>query len=197
MRRSLTLTLALACGLLLAAPALASTNSQIYDECQNGAITGKYTQAQLERALKNLPSDLDQYTDCRSIIERAQLDRAGGSHGAHGGGGGGAGSGTGGTGGSAGPTGPTGGSGPSRNPLSGATAAERKAYDTAAKTGAAPVALDGGPTISPSAAGVRNAGRAGHDLPASVLVLLALAAAVLVGGGGRMTFNRVRARGAG
>ena len=35
---------------------------------------------ELDGALEQLPSDLDEYTDCRSVIRRAQLGAAGGKH---------------------------------------------------------------------------------------------------------------------
>ena len=61
-----------------AAPALASPAGVIRDCSEDGALNGKYSQSELERALEQLPSDLDEYTDCRSVIRRAQLGSAAG-----------------------------------------------------------------------------------------------------------------------
>jgi hypothetical protein len=61
-------------------PAAASPISVIRDCSEDGALDGKYSSSELERALDQLPSDLDEYTDCRAVIRRAQLGSAGGKH---------------------------------------------------------------------------------------------------------------------
>jgi hypothetical protein len=58
------------------APALASSASVIRDCSEDGILNGKYSQSELDGALEQLPSDLDEYTDCRSVIRRAQLGSA-------------------------------------------------------------------------------------------------------------------------
>ena len=69
--------------LLLAAPtASAGVREKILRECQDGRITGDYTPKQLRDARKHIPTDIDEYSDCRDVLARAAL--AG-----HGGGGGG------------------------------------------------------------------------------------------------------------
>jgi hypothetical protein len=83
MRRAILLTLLLT--LVGAAVAHASATSVIRDCTLDGVLQGSYTQKELRGALANLPSDVDEYTNCRDIIRAAQL--AGGS-----GGGGGTGS---------------------------------------------------------------------------------------------------------
>ena len=65
---------------LLAAPAMASPTSVIRDCSEDGVLNGKYSQSELDGALEQLPSDLDEYTDCRAVIRRAQLGAAGGKH---------------------------------------------------------------------------------------------------------------------
>jgi hypothetical protein len=60
-----------------AAPALASPTSVIRDCSEDGILNGKYSQSELDGALEQLPSDLDEYTDCRAVIRRAQLGSAG------------------------------------------------------------------------------------------------------------------------
>ena len=69
--------------LLLAAPvASAGTREKILRECQEGRITGNYTPAQLRDARKNIPTDIDEYSDCRDVLGRASLSgRSGGSGG--------------------------------------------------------------------------------------------------------------------
>ena len=49
----------------------------IRDCSEDGVLNGKYSQSELDGALEQLPSDLDEYTDCRSVIRRAQLGSAG------------------------------------------------------------------------------------------------------------------------
>ena len=44
-------------------------------------FNGHYSHGDLTKALDQLPSDLDEYTDCRAVIRSAQLGSAGGTHG--------------------------------------------------------------------------------------------------------------------
>jgi hypothetical protein len=69
------LALALVVG---AAPAYGSASDVIRDCSADGALNKQYSQSELKGALNQLPSDLDEYTDCRSVIRRAQLAGAGG-----------------------------------------------------------------------------------------------------------------------
>jgi hypothetical protein len=72
--------------LLLAAPtASAGVREKILRECQEGRITGDYTPGQLRDARKNIPTDIDEYSDCRDVLSRAAL--AGRDSGGGGGGG--------------------------------------------------------------------------------------------------------------
>ncbi len=57
--------------------ALASTSDDIQVDCQDGRINGKYTQKQYRDALRTIQTDLDEYSDCRDVIRRAQLAAAG------------------------------------------------------------------------------------------------------------------------
>jgi hypothetical protein len=150
--------------LLLAAPtALAdATRNKILRECQSGQLTGDYTSREIRDARNNIPDDLDQYTDCRDVLTRALLSRAGGDSG---GGGGGDAGGAGGGG--------TGGSGGSGTPLTPSTDADREALEQA--TGQVPVEI-AGRQVTPGESAFRN------DLPTTLLVLLALLAAAAVAG---------------
>src|SRR5215207_2571781 len=90
----------LVCGLvlvLLAPPAAAqqSIRIKILRECsQNGRLTGDYTAQQIRDARSNIPDDIDEYTDCRDVLTRALLSRAGGYSNSGGDGGGNTGGGT-------------------------------------------------------------------------------------------------------
>jgi hypothetical protein len=65
----------------LTAPAAgASADAVIRDCSEDGVLNGHYTQSEIKSALKQLPSDIDEYTDCRSVIRAAQLGNAGGGH---------------------------------------------------------------------------------------------------------------------
>jgi hypothetical protein len=63
----------LACGAL---PARASSGAVIRDCSEDGILDRKYSQKELSGALDRLPSDIDEYTDCRGVIRRAQLSGA-------------------------------------------------------------------------------------------------------------------------
>jgi hypothetical protein len=58
----------------LAAPALAqaSPDAVIRDCAEDGDLDGNYSNDDLEQAENNLPSDLDEYSDCREVIGGAQ-----------------------------------------------------------------------------------------------------------------------------
>lgn len=66
------------CLLVPAAPAVASGDAVIKDCVQNGRLTKKYSQSEYRDALANMPTDVDEYTDCRDIIRKAQLGLSGG-----------------------------------------------------------------------------------------------------------------------
>jgi hypothetical protein len=74
---SLAVLIASVLALATAAAAPASPTSVIRDCSEDGVLNGKYSQSELDGALEQLPSDLDEYTDCRSVIRRAQLGSAG------------------------------------------------------------------------------------------------------------------------
>jgi hypothetical protein len=63
-----------------APPAGASATDVIRDCSEDGVLDGKYSHSEIEKALEQLPSDLDEYTDCRSVIRGAQLGSAGRRH---------------------------------------------------------------------------------------------------------------------
>jgi hypothetical protein len=73
MRRTLLLVLGLAAALLLAPAALAdSTTTKIIRDCaDDGVLEGHYTPAQLRKARDNLPTDVNEYSDCGDVLSRA------------------------------------------------------------------------------------------------------------------------------
>ena len=93
------LRLALAClvlGLFAVVPAAnAASTTQILRDCaDDGVLQGTYKPSELRKARKNIPTDTDEYTDCRDVLARALAagvsSRGGsGSGGAFGGAGGG------------------------------------------------------------------------------------------------------------
>ena len=96
MLRTLT-TLALLACLLVPTLARADGGSKLLiDACQDEKVDGKYSQKDYSKALSELSTDADQYSACRSVIERARLAALGGGKGGSGTGGGSAGGTTGG-----------------------------------------------------------------------------------------------------
>jgi len=70
---------------LLAAPAAnAASTTQILRDCaDDGVLQGHYSPSELRRARQNIPTDTDEYTDCRDVLARAAVagvaGRGGGS----------------------------------------------------------------------------------------------------------------------
>src|SRR5918911_4946448 len=116
--RHILVLLGLACALIAPASSHASPGAVIRDCANDGRLQGHYSPSDLRRAQRELPSDLNEYSDCASVIAVAISGSGGsggggGSHGSGGGGGGGGrrgrgGGGGGGRGGGGGP-GPPGG----------------------------------------------------------------------------------------
>lgn len=165
----------LVCGLvlvLLAPPAAAqqSIRIKILRECsQNGRLTGDYTAQQIRDARSNIPDDIDEYTDCRDVLTRALLSRAGGDSNSGGDGGGNTGGGTATSGGSGGTGGGGGGGGGDGGALlTPSTDADRSALDTAGRSNQTPIEVSGA-SVTPGSAGSLH-----NDLPTTLIVLLAL-----------------------
>jgi hypothetical protein len=154
---------------LLLVPALAHASGQdvIRDCAKNGALTKRYTQKEYQQALAELPADIDEYGDCRTIIRDAQLGTAAG------------GSGTG------GPIGSIPGvaSAAAATPH---TPQEKAALaDATSKAGDAPVNVSGGgggggnDPIVPGASSFSTGGLT-HGLPLPVIIVLVLIGAAAV-----------------
>jgi hypothetical protein len=176
LRLRLRLATALALLLALTAPSLAHASTQaLFKDCADGSLDSHYSQKDYAQALANLPADLDEYSDCRSQIQRAQLgghksSNSGGGAGTSAGGGG---INTGSGGPTGGGTGDTGSPAPSAvNPLDSATPAERASFRKAITAGDAPVEVDGRPIDPGALGGAKSNGVS--DLPAPLLAILAL-----------------------
>jgi hypothetical protein len=161
----------------LAVPALAyaSAESVIRDCADNGKLDHHYSNSDLQNAEKNLPSDLDEYSDCRSVIGGAITggsDKGGGRHG--------------------------GGGGPShaaalhkgsKSPAAAAAAEtaarnqDKAALDALTGSGAKPRLNIAGKPVEPGGNGLFNLASASHGLPLPLLLsLIALGVLAAVGG---------------
>jgi hypothetical protein len=147
--------------------ALGSAQSVIQDCSEDGVLNGHYSHGDLTKALDQLPSDLDEYTDCRAVIRSAQLGSAGGKHGAK-------------------PHGIVGKVNAGAPPSSGE---QRKIAQAAGSGGSVKI---GGKGIRPGVSGapVKAAGF-GTDLPSLVLVVL-IAIAVTTAGAAALALQRHR-----
>jgi hypothetical protein len=195
MRRLLT-ALAIVC---LAAPAAASADSGVNklltDACKDEHIDGHYTQAQYKKALEQLPTDADEYTACRDVLQRGRLAALGSgkksnannaNNGTAAGGGGS-------TGGGGGSTGSSGSSGaPPADPVANATPAQKKAIAQAGQT--AKAVNVGGKLVQPGELGVGAISGSGHSVPTPLAALMVLLAACALGSGGWWLWRRVLAR---
>jgi hypothetical protein len=136
---------------VLAPPALGSARDVIRDCSEDGVLNGNYSHGELKKALDQLPSDLDEYTDCRAVIRDAQLRAA-----------------------RKGKGGP--GVGPNVDTSSPPSAAEQRKLNEAAQS-AGPVRI-GGRSVTP---GFRASGVGGELPPLVLAVLVALLGAMATG----------------
>jgi hypothetical protein len=199
MRRLLTTLVIFVC---LLAPAAAHADSGVTkllrDACNDEHVDGHYTQAQYKKALDQLATDSDEYTDCRNVLERARLaalsagknngsgKSGGGGGGTTGGGGGSSGSSGGGSSGSSGASAPA-------DPLASATDKQKKALAQAGQGSAKPVDV-GGKLVQPGELGLGTLSGSGHDVPTSLIALIVLLAASALGAAGWWLWRSVLAR---
>jgi len=159
MRR--VLLLSIVAGLLAPVAAFGAGADVVRDCTDNGRIDSSHPASDYQDALNNLPSDVDEYTECRDIISRARRSDAGSSGGGSSGGGGTGsfpgGSGSGGIGSDTGATPPSG--------------AESGALDDATRAGGA--VTPAGDPIVPGASGLA-ADRLTHSVPGALLAALIL-----------------------
>jgi hypothetical protein len=152
--------------LSIVATAGADVGTTIINRCTHGKSLSGFSQQDYRRALQELPTEVEEYSDCANLIRRAQLAAAGGG-------------------------GSAGGGAPAAiaTPV---TPAESKALSRVRKTGSAPL-LVGDQLVRPGVVHA-NVASALSSLPSPLLAILSflLASAVLLAG--RALRNRVRAR---
>jgi hypothetical protein len=169
--RHLLLLAALA---LLAFPAPAgATPFQVIKDCnEDGQLDRKYSNEELTKALDNLPSDIDEYSDCREVISAAIT--GGSDRGANrGAGGGGDGSG----GGSAAPI------TPEEQAARAQDQADLQALTTPDGRDKPPAVEVGGETVKPGSDGLFDLASESNSIPGPLLAaLIALGILALVGG---------------
>jgi hypothetical protein len=165
------LTLSLVALIALALPgfAAASGDDVIRDCAQDGDLDHQYSDAELEDAQRNMPSDVDQYSDCRDVVAQAQAGGRGSSDGGAGPGGGGSSDG--------GST--NGGATAGDRPGDGATADDNSELGIRKQQAEAGVAPD---TSAATAAGA-DVGEDDSGLPTAALVAIALLGLSAVAGG--------------
>ena len=174
MRFTRTLLIALA----LLAPALVPTGAMasgadVVDDCaDDGVIDGRYSDEELREGANEVPSDIDEYTDCREVI-RAELGSGGGDRSGRG----------------------SGGGDPALTTDSGAVAGSREDIDALDELtgngrdgrgrGDAPSIDIGGRDVSPEAGGkVLGLANSSNELPLSMLSALVLLALMAIAGTG-------------
>jgi hypothetical protein len=186
MRRAFVV-IALVCLLAPAGALGASTkaggNRLIRDCAKDGEINGHYTQAQYTYAINHIPTDLDEYTNCKDAIKAARAAAAAGPKG----GGGGTGAGA-----IAGGFNP-GITGALANNTGIPTPAEQSAITNAAKTPGAPIDIGGGPPITPGGPGITTT-RFTHAVPGSMLLVLILLSIAALGAASLAVRSRVLSR---
>ena len=167
LRRTGTAAAVVLC-LLGPATAAHASGADVLKDCAqgNGRLSKQYPQKDYQQALKQMPTDLREYSDCEDVIRHAMLGLS-----------------------------PS-GTGTSQNPFAGASPAEvaqaQKDIAQALKTGNASQRI-GGDVVQPGALAYRKVTAGVTDLPKPLLVVVVL---ILIGTGlvaGRLTrWNRER-----
>ncbi len=156
---------ALSLSLALAPVSSADVGATIIERCTHGQSLSGFTAQQYRQALRELPTEVEEYSDCANLIRHAELGGAGGAGG-----------------------GPN-GSASATIPL---TPAERTALKSAPKLGSVPLVV-GDQTVAPGVVHV-NIASALSSLPTPLLATLAfMLVCLLVVLGGNIR-SRVRAR---
>jgi len=163
----LAVLLALACLAASASVAVADTGTKIIDRCTHGQSLSGFSQKDYRRALAELPTEVEEYSDCANLIRHAQLAAAGGG----GGGGGLAG----------------GGGSPLATPIS---PAEQSSLAGASKASSGPLRI-GGTKVQPGVINA-NVSSAFSSLPASLLAVLAFLLACAAALSGRSIQKAIR-----
>jgi hypothetical protein len=161
---------------LVAAPsaAAASTTTKILEECAAGTLPTGYSQQAYNQALKQMPPELAEYSDCPDLIHKAQFARAAGSRE---------------TGGAGGP-----GAGTSAASVAAPTPTEQRTLERVPHAAAPPVPV-GGEVLHPGVVHV-NLASALSTLPTPLLVLLVFLLVCALALGGRALRRRTLRTGA-
>ena len=164
--------------------AFAAGPLQVIKDCnQDGQLNRKYSNKELRKALDNLPSDIDEYSDCRDVIGGAIT--SGSDKGGNRGGGGGGGSGAGGGGGAEG-AGAGGNAAPATPEEQAARTqdqADLQALGTPESRENSPPIDVGGEQVKPGSNGLFDLASASNSLPTPLLIaLIALALLAIAGG---------------
>jgi len=162
MRRRLVAPVLLLACLVAPAVAQASYTDLLKDACRSDEhVDGTYSQADYTAALAHIPTDAEQYTNCREVLRAAQLAAASAQASTHK------------------PTASTVNAATlvaltAPDPLATATPTETLAVDRATTQGSAPVEV-AGKIVQPGTLGAGRAVAAGlSDLPAPLLAALSL-----------------------
>ena len=83
-RLSIGLLIALVLTLGITAPAGADVGATIINRCTHGQSLSGFSQQDYSKALQELPTEVEEYSDCGSLIRRAQLASASGGPGSAG-----------------------------------------------------------------------------------------------------------------
>jgi hypothetical protein len=149
---------------LLATTASADTGAKIIERCTHGQSLSGFSQKDYRRALAELPTEVEEYSDCGSLIRRAQLAAAGGTGG--------------------------GGGGPS-TPAIPLTPPEQRAVARASKSGGGRLSV-GSQLVTPGVVHA-SVSSALSSLPDPLLAMLAFLLACAAALGGRTILKGVRA----
>ena len=150
----------------------------IRDCADDGDLDHHYSNADLDQAEKNLPSDLDEYSDCRSVIAGAKTggsDKGGGRSNGGGAGGGGQAN--------------RSSSAAAKNAPIAARNRDQAALDALTKGGTKPHLEIGGRTVEPGSNGLFDLASASNGLPLPVLLAL-IAVGLLTAAGGLYALRR-------
>ncbi|HKN93394.1 MAG TPA: hypothetical protein VJU60_03600 [Thermoleophilaceae bacterium] len=174
-RHTLILLVAIAAVLVPAQAAMASPQQVIRDCAQDGKLDHHYSLSDLKKAEKKLPTDVDEYTNCRDVINQAEEQGSGGhSHGS-----------------SNGPLGGTGGpgSGGGGGGNSTVSPSDVNALNHAKNSGNAPSLSLHGEKVVPGTGGVFKTAGAANSVPMPVLLAL-IAVGLLTATGGVVALRR-------
>jgi len=171
-RRILTAAL-LAALLVPVGAARADNTDKILADCVDGTIDGSYSRGDIQKAQDRIPSDIDEYSDCRGALNDARLDNPGGT-------------GSGAPGGGSGtppgnpnlvtPANPTGVQQENPDPQN---PTETTAVNEATRKGGSPISFGSGSKVTPSATGLPTDDRRSIPNPLLVALILLTTAALL------------------